>query len=135
MKKLLSSFARRFDFRFLFVLSVLICFFPAPMRADPASVVVPSTDTGGPWWVQMATAVLVPLILAGVKKVLPSLPSAVIPWIAPFLGILIEFGEHFVTQHPTNVLAGALLGIAGIGVRELKDKVLPAQNGGWPQPG
>lgn len=82
--------------------------------------------------VQWLTPILVPLVLAGFKKVAPSLPTWIIPVLAPVLGVLIEFINGFISNNSSNFLLAAGLGLAGVGLRELKEAVKPAPNGGWP---
>lgn len=84
---------------------------------------------------QYLAPVIVPSILAGVKKVAPRLPAKSIPIAAPFLGSALAGFEAIAANNPNNLLLGAALGIAGIGVRELKDQIAPAKNGGWPDLG
>jgi hypothetical protein len=80
------------------------------------------------------TPILVPLLLAGVKALMPKLPSWTIPMLAPLMGILIDILNAQVTAHQSNIWVAAGLGLAGVGLREVKDQVLPAQNGGWKAP-
>ncbi len=78
------------------------------------------------------TPVLVPLVLAGLKLVAPKLPTWVIPVAAPVIGILIDFVNSLATSHARNFLVAAALGLAGVGLREVKENLKPAVNGGWP---
>ena len=78
------------------------------------------------------TPVLVPLVLAGLKLVAPKLPTWVIPIAAPVLGMLIDFVNSLATSHASNLLVAAALGLAGVGLREVKENLSPAGNGGWP---
>ena len=82
--------------------------------------------------VQWVTPLLVPLVLAAVKKFAPSLPSWVIPLAAPVLGVLIDLVSSLATTHSSNLLQGAVLGLLGVGLREMKEALKPAPNGGWP---
>lgn len=84
--------------------------------------------------VALLTPIIVPVILVVFKKAQPSLPSWLIPLLAPVLGVAIEYVNSLFTQHANNFLLAALLGLAGVGLREIKDQVKPAQNGGWPTP-
>lgn len=80
------------------------------------------------------TPVLVPLVLAGIKQLMPKLPSWTIPLLAPILGVGIDFLHSLATAHSTNLLVAAALGLAGVGLREAKEALKPAPNGGWPTP-
>lgn len=82
--------------------------------------------------IQWLTPAVVPLLLAGVKQVMPKLPTWTIPLLAPVLGILLDVVNSMATSHQSNFLAAAALGLAGVGIREVKDTLKPAPNGGWP---
>ena len=66
---------------------------------------------------QLLIPIVVPLVLAGLKRLAPSLPSLLLPVLAPFLGAL-SAGLTVVTDLGT----GAVLGAAGVGVREVVDQ-------------
>lgn len=76
--------------------------------------------------VQWLTPIIVPLVIAGLKKVLPAIPSALLPIIAPILGVVIDLVNNLATAHQTNFLVAAALGLAGVGLREVKDQIVPA---------
>ena len=78
------------------------------------------------------TPIIVPLVIAGVKKISPNLPTWSLPAIAPVLGMLIDVIASFAGSHQLNLLAGAGLGLLGVAVREVKETLVPAKNGGWP---
>ena len=68
---------------------------------------------------------LAPLITAGLKKIIPTLPKLVVVILQPILGILISLIVPVdpVTGLPlTDMSTGATLGMAGIGVREVVDQ-------------
>lgn len=71
--------------------------------------------------------VLVPLLLALVKKALPSIPSKYIPFLAPFVGAGLDVGQAYLTGVPMDPTLGAALGAAGTGLREIYDQ--------WTKPG
>lgn len=81
--------------------------------------------------IQFATPIIVPLILAGVKQLLPKLPSWTIPILAPLLGVAVDVVNAAATSHQTNLWVAAALGLSGVGLREIKDQIVPATNGGW----
>lgn len=76
--------------------------------------------------VQWLTPLLVPLIIALFKKVAPSIPSWALPVIAPVLGMLGNVITSYATGHSLNLVAAAALGLAGVGIREIKDQLVPA---------
>lgn len=78
------------------------------------------------------TPLIVPAVLALVKKGLPKLPSWIIPLLAPVLGLVIGVIDNVVAGHGTNLWLAAGLGLLGVAVREVKEAVSPAPNGGWP---
>lgn len=82
--------------------------------------------------VQLLTPVLVPLLIAAVKHVLPSLPRWTPVVLAPILGALVGVVQGFASTGSQNLWISAGLGLLGIAVREVKDAIAPAANGGWP---
>ncbi len=75
--------------------------------------------------VQWLTPVLVPLIITGIKKWKPGMPTWLIPMLAPVLGALIDILNGLIIDGHHNILVGALLGLAGVGVREIKTNLIP----------
>lgn len=73
------------------------------------------------------TPLVVPLIIAAKKKFFPSIPSWLLPILAPLLGVLLDVINTYALGHQSNVLLAALLGLAGVGVREVKDQLVPAR--------
>ena len=73
--------------------------------------------------VTYATPVIVPLVIALVKKVKPNIPSVVIPIIAPILGAVIGIIASVATNNQGNIILAAVLGMAGVGLREIKDQL------------
>ena len=82
--------------------------------------------------VQWLTPLLVPLLLAGVKKFAPEMPKWVLPICAPVLGFLIGVINNLMSAHADNLWLAAGLGLLGVAVREVKEAIKPAPNGGWP---
>lgn len=72
--------------------------------------------------VALLTPVVVPLIIAGMKLLMPKIPSWILPLIAPVLGVLINIIDQAVTSHAGNIWLAAALGLAGVGVREVVDQ-------------
>lgn len=116
------------------LLLLAFLFITASVFAANAIVVAPTGNSAADGLLQWLTPVLVPLILAGIKKVIPIAPSWLIPLLAPVLGVAIDYINHFATGHTTNLMLSVLLGAAGVGLREIKENALPAGNGGWPIP-
>lgn len=99
---------------------LLLLSIPAGLYA--AEAVVPATDAANSI-VQFLTPVIVPLVIAGMKKLMPKLPGFLLPIIAPVIGVVIDLVNSFVTTHSTNLFAAAALGLAGVGLREVKDQL------------
>jgi hypothetical protein len=69
------------------------------------------------------TPVLVPVIVAAGKAMLGHIPGALIPMIAIGLGYAIDLLNHYVVGGGIGGVWGAVLGAAGIGVREALDQL------------
>lgn len=67
--------------------------------------------------------VLVPVLIALAKMAVPKIPAVWLPVIAPVLGAGIELLGHFAGVSSGNPLVSAVLGSAGVGVREIFDQV------------
>lgn len=67
--------------------------------------------------------VLVPLLVALGKWALPKVPTWILPILAPALGALVDFIATWTVGATSNPVLGAVLGSAGVGVRELFDQV------------
>lgn len=66
---------------------------------------------------------LVPILIACAKSVLPLLPGWTLPIIAPALGALMDFLAALALGHQANPLISGLLGSAGVGLREIVDQM------------
>lgn len=74
-------------------------------------------------------AAVVPVIVAAFKKLLPKVPTFLLPLLAPLLGAAGDFLLSLLAGVPATGWKGALAGLAGVGVREIVDqtkKALPA---------
>src|SRR5881398_3050631 len=65
--------------------------------------------------------VLVPFLIAGIKALIPKLPTWILPILAPILGAL-----SAAVSGVADPGTGAVLGLAGIGVREVADQTRKA---------
>lgn len=68
------------------------------------------------------TPVLVPLLIALIKRALAYLPGWMIPVTAIVLGALLDVVNGWVTGANLGAPWGAVLGAAGVGVREVLDQ-------------
>ena len=73
-------------------------------------------------WVALVP-VLVPFVVEVVKLAAPKVPKQYLPLLAIFLGVASQLVQHFQDVGVENVLVGAILGGAGVGLRELIVKV------------
>lgn len=64
-----------------------------------------------------------PMLVWGIKLLVPKIPKMWLPIIAPVLGALIAVIQHLGTLSWENVVVGAVLGLAGTGIREMWDQV------------
>lgn len=74
-------------------------------------------------WQQALIPILTPLIVAGVKLIVPRIPRVWLPILAPVLGAALDYVAHLATGSSLNPLAGLALGAAGVGLREVVDQV------------
>ena len=63
--------------------------------------------------------IVVPFLVALVKKGLPSLPKQILPLIAVGSGLFLTYLEAFIAGGEWNVIVGAGLGALGVAVREV----------------
>ena len=59
-----------------------------------------------------------PLLVAGLKKLVPVIPKLWLPILAAVLGAIGEIINSFASGGSANVWLGLGLGLAGVGVRE-----------------
>jgi len=71
----------------------------------------------------MILATIVPIIIAFLKtKVFPNVPTLLIPVIAPALALVVDNIMAWVASTPSTGLGAVLLGLAGVGIREIFDQ-------------
>lgn len=118
-----------------------VCFLPSIAQAadtatsgevivDPALPAVADTVAAPSTWQQAVIAIVTPLLIAGIKLLVPRIPGAWLPIIAAALGFLLDLIAHFATGTSTNGTLALLLGLAGVGVREAVDQVKKATTSG-----
>lgn len=73
--------------------------------------------------VPYAIPFLTPLIVLGVKKYFHRVPKQVYPIIAAMAGPALDFIAAYTTNGDTSPLNAFLLGLAGVGVREVKEQI------------
>lgn len=72
---------------------------------------------------------IVPLLIAFFKNLLPRLPKALLPILAPVLGALADITMHYAGLNQGNALTGAILGATGLWLREAFDQSRKALGG------
>ena len=99
----------------LFVASIAI----AQTNSVPAIPGVPADSLG---WVNLLIAGLTPIVISGIKKVVPKIPTVALPFAAPIVGVILTQIEAFVTGHSTSLVTGAVAGALGLYLREVVDQ-------------
>lgn len=66
---------------------------------------------------------LVPIVVAIGKSLLPKVPTWVLPILAPALGALIDYIGSLATGADASPIVAAIYGSAGVGARELYDQI------------
>lgn len=75
-----------------------------------------------------------PLLTAFVKSVAPKIPTGYIPALAVALGVATNALGTVVIGGDVSWWKAVFLGLAGIGIRELKDRIKPAESPAQTQP-
>ena len=89
--------------------------------ADAASVISDPSVLGDPW-ATLITAIT-PLLIAGIKLLVPKIQTKLIPLIAGVIGLGLALAANYLAGIDVNWWQGVLLGIAGVGFRELYDQL------------
>lgn len=104
---------------------------PAPISDLPSAIPAPPTaDTGSPFTV--AIAVVTPLLIAIGKKLFPKLPGALLPFLAPVIGGVLDAGLRALDLHTDGLLTGLVSGSAGVGVHQAGKKLKRGVEGAPP---
>jgi hypothetical protein len=115
--------SRKFVFLAFLTLILAALSFPA-LAADTASsgAASPSID-----WPQLLIPLITPILIMVAKVVAPKLPKTLLPILAPILGAGLDILMHFAGLGSGGPLLGAILGAAGVGVREILDQLRKQQ--------
>lgn len=65
----------------------------------------------------------VPLVIAVIKGIVPKIPKVALPILAPIAGAGLDIALHLATGVSPGTITGALLGAAGVGIREIVDQI------------
>jgi hypothetical protein len=117
MKKAKNSL---FLILFTVALTVLVAPFAA-LAADVSSANGVPAQAISPWTALVPIAV--PALLALLKVFAPKIPSVALPILAPLLGAGADIVLHYAGVSTLGPLWGAVLGSAGVGLRELQDQL------------
>jgi len=71
----------------------------------------------------MIIPLVVPILIGQLKKFIPTVPSVYLPILAPILGALADLALQSAGVHTSGMVSGALLGSAGVGLRELANQI------------
>lgn len=95
----------------------------------PLALFAQTTDAGGKAPVAPALSILqalipllVPVLIALVKWFVPQIPKPLLPWLAPVFGMLVGWIDNAAGVSGSNVILSAVLGAAGVAVREAFDQ-------------
>lgn len=114
------------------LLTLAVLLLASAAQAATGSPAGPTASAGSPssgGW-ELLIPVLVPVGIAGLKMLLPKIPSVWLPVIAPVVGAALEIVLHFAGLASGTGLVGALLGSAGVGLREILDQLRKMQGEG-----
>lgn len=69
---------------------------------------------------------IVPIALAGLKYIVPKIPKAALPILAPVLGAAVEIVGHYAGLWAADPVKGAIFGALGVFIREVYDQLRKA---------
>jgi hypothetical protein len=83
----------------------------------------PAATSSSPSAIVALIPVAVPVLIALLKLVAPNLPTLWLPILAPILGAGADIALHYAGVSTLGAVWGALLGSAGVGLREIHDQL------------
>ena len=92
-----------------------------------AQIIDPALQTKAELWAY-AISIATPLVIAGIKKIVPTVPKVALPCLAPFVGLLAGLGMNALINTHLSWIDGASLGMIGVFVREIVDQVKKSVN-------
>ena len=99
------------------MLNALLLMFQAVAEAVPPEM--PDPKLSAALAITALTPVVVPFLTFGFRKLAPKIPRVGLPFVAMGLGSLINFLASYAAGGDFTPVAGAALGLAGVGVREI----------------
>jgi hypothetical protein len=110
----------------LFTVLLAVLCLPTMLMAQVTNAVPGVTDPATPAitspWVGLIP-LAVPVVLMLLKMFIPNLPSFLLPILAPLLGAGADIALHYAGVSTMGAVWGAMLGSAGVGLRELGDQL------------
>lgn len=91
-----------------------------------ANFVITAPAEGTLTWAQALIPLATPFIVAGLRKLIPSIHKAWLPIAAALLGAAGDLLAHLTTGSSLNIWLGLGLGLAGVGVREASKQIKAA---------
>ena len=73
-------------------------------------------------YIALLPTFLTPVLIAGVRQLVPKIPGWLLPILAPLLGAGLDILNYYATGNHVGLVAGAVLGSAGVGLREAVDQ-------------
>ncbi len=80
---------------------------------------MPDLNIAGVSVITALIPILVPFVVYGVRLLIPHIPRVALPLIAVVGGLVINAFDSFVAGADANILVAALLGAAGVFIREV----------------
>lgn len=105
----------------LFVLATM-CVSTTLLAQDAA----PDPKASAAQAITLLTPVIVPILVYFAKKAISNIPSALLPILATGLGIAVSQVGAMMTGGKYGLIGGALLGLGGVGLREILDQAKKA---------
>lgn len=96
----------------------------AQVTGDAIAAVAESAPAQS-WQLGLIT-VITPMIIAGIKLVLPKLPKVWLPIAAPVVGLLLDLLLHFTAGTQSNPWLALGFGAAGVALREAQKQIKAA---------
>jgi len=79
-----------------------------------------------PELVQGLVTVITPLVIAGIKKLIPGIKGVYLPFAAPVVGLVATLASNYAGGPEVHWLAGAVAGALGLWLREAADQLKKA---------
>lgn len=103
--------------------AAIFVFQALPVFADQVAATAPAWGTIAAEAITRLTPVIVPLLVYYFRALIPRVKPALLPVLAVGLGIALDAVNQYATGGGKGALVGAVLGLAGIGLRELADQL------------